>query len=192
MRIISGKNRGKKLVTPRGWETRPTSDRVRESIFNIISQRIANARVLDMFAGTGALGLEALSRNAKVATFLDNSREACTVIHKNIALLKFEHCTTVIQQDLARTGPLAWTRPEKFDLVFMDPPYRKGLIDAVLENPGFMDLLAGNALVVCEHGIQENPGINISKLDITDQRKYGKTQITFLTLKSSCGRDEQI
>ncbi|ACN14227.1 putative small methyltransferase [Desulforapulum autotrophicum HRM2] len=185
MRIISGKYRGKKLITPRGLETRPTLDRIRESIFNIISQRIANARVLDLFAGTGALGLEALSRNAGFATFVDNSREACTVINKNIALLQFEHCTTVIQHDLTRAGTLARIRPKKFDLVFMDPPYRKGLIDAVLENSEFIDLLADNALVVCEHGAQENPGINISKLDITDQRKYGKTQITFLTLNNA-------
>jgi 16S rRNA (guanine966-N2)-methyltransferase len=192
MRIISGKYRGKKLVTPRGWETRPTSDRVRESIFNIISHRIANARVLDLFAGTGALGLEALSRNAVAATFVDQSREACTVIRRNITLLKFEQRATIIQHDLTRTGPLPWNRQEKFDLVFMDPPYRKGLIDTVLENRGIMDLLADNALVVCEHGLGENPGVNISELDITDQRKYGKTQITFLTLKSSCKRDEQI
>ncbi len=191
MRIISGKYRGKKLVTPRGLETRPTSDRVRESIFNIISHRIPNARVLDLFAGTGALGLEALSRNAGSATFVDQSPEACTLINRNIALLTFEHCTRVIQHDLTRPGPLPWIGQEKFDLVFMDPPYRRSLIDTILENREFPALLADNALVVCEHGVQETPGVNISKLDITDQRKYGKTRISFLMLKSSCDRDKQ-
>lgn len=202
MRVIGGTCRGRRLVAPKGRQTtRPTSDRIRESIFNIISQRVHNARVLDLFAGTGALGMEALSRGAASATFVDKSLEACNLIKENSTLLQFNDRSTIIHRDLSQPGQLftpgertiqsskdqAQTNlaraKKKFDLVFMDPPYGMGLIETVLANAVFIDLLAANALIVCEHYVREDPGANLSNLDIRDQRKYGKTRISFLTFQ---------
>ncbi|MDY0219542.1 MAG: 16S rRNA (guanine(966)-N(2))-methyltransferase RsmD [Desulfobacterium sp.] len=204
MRIIGGNCRGRKLIPPKGRQTtRPTSDRIRESIFNIISQRIHKARVLDLFAGTGALGMEALSRGADFATFVDKSLEACKLIKENSTLLHLDDRSTIIHRDLSRPGQLftpgerrshtridqiqtnlAWAK-KKFDLVFMDPPYGMGLIETTLADTSFLDLLTDNALIVCEHCVREDLGANLSNLDIRDQREYGKTRITFVTLKSS-------
>ena len=189
MRIISGSCKGRKLVAPKGWDTRPTSDRVRESVFNIISQEVAGARVLDLFAGTGALGMEALSRNARSALFVDNSQEACAIIKKNISLCRLEESSTVLCHDITQQVLPSWATREKFDLVFLDPPYGRGLIDTVLGSGSFPDILADHALIVAEQSVRENPIQPISTLDIRDQRKYGKTLITFLTLNLSCERD---
>lgn len=189
MRIISGKCRGRKLTAPTGMATRPTSDRVRESIFNIISQRTEGARVLDLFAGTGALGMEALSRNAKSALFVDKSPEACTIIKKNISLCRFENLSTVICQEITQKTFPYLPAKNKFDLVFIDPPYEKGLIETVIGSGAFINLLTENALIVAEHSAMENLTLPISTLDITDQRKYGRTRISFLTLKLSRERD---
>jgi 16S rRNA (guanine966-N2)-methyltransferase len=113
MRIIGGTCRGRRLIAPEGREiTRPTSDRVRESIFNIISQRIHNARVLDLFAGTGALGMEALSRGAEFTVFVDDSLDACNLIKENSALLGLNDRSTIIHRDLGRSGPL-FTRDDR-------------------------------------------------------------------------------
>jgi 16S rRNA (guanine966-N2)-methyltransferase len=189
MRIISGNCKGRKLVAPKGWDTRPTSDRVRESVFNIISQEVAGARVLDLFAGTGALGVEALSRNAESALFVEKSQEACAIIKENINLCRLEESSTVLCHDITQQVLPAWATQEKFDLVFMDPPYGQGLIDTVLGSGSFIDLLADHAIIIAEQSVKENPIQPISTLDIRDQRKYGKTLITFLTLNLSCERD---
>lgn len=189
MRIISGTCKGRKLVTPNGRDTRPTSDRVRESVFNIISREVAGARVLDLFAGTGALGMEALSRNAESALFVDKSPDACAIIKKNIDLCRLEESSTVLCHDITQQVLPAWAVQQKFNLVFMDPPYGQGLIDTVLGSDGFIDLLADQALIVAEQSVRENPIQSFSTLDIRDQRKYGKTLITFLTLNLSSKRD---
>ncbi|MBI9091484.1 MAG: 16S rRNA (guanine(966)-N(2))-methyltransferase RsmD [Desulfobacterium sp.] len=189
MRIISGTCKGRKLVTPRGLDTRPTSDRVRESVFNIISREVEGARVLDLFAGTGALGMEALSRNAASALFVDKSQDACAIIKENISLCRLEDPATVLCHDITQQVLPAWAVQQKFDLVFMDPPYDRGLIDTVLGSGAFIGLLADHALIIAEQSARENPIQSTSILDIRDQRKYGKTRISFLTLNLSCERD---
>jgi len=189
MRIISGKCRGRKLAAPTGMATRPTSDRVRESIFNIISRRTEGARVLDLFAGTGALGMEALSRNARSAIFVDKSPEACAIIKKNISLCRFENLSTVLCQDITQRVVPQLPGKNKFNLVFMDPPYQQGLIETIIGSKNFINLLDEDALIIAEHSAMENLSLPISALDISDQRKYGRTRISFLTLKLYRERD---
>ncbi len=178
MRIISGACRGRKLTHVQGQDIRPTSDRVREALFNIIGPCIRNMRVLDLFAGTGAVGLEALSRGAEAVVFVDAAQTACDLIHKNIALCRMQDRSTVQCHDLV-ASPLPDFQKE-FNLVFLDPPYNKGLAEQVLEKKGFIDLLAPNALIIIEQEVKEHLDIPIKTLDIYRQKKYSKTRISFL------------
>jgi len=163
----------------KGWDIRPTSDRIRESVFNILSHRIPGTMVLDLFAGTGALGLEALSRGAGLAVFIDNAKESCDIIQKNITLCGITDNTTLILHDISKTAVPEKVKSIDFDLVFMDPPYGRGLLEKTLTDPALHHCLDSEALVIAEHSIQEIVPKNISGLDITDQRKYGRTLVTF-------------
>ncbi len=179
MRIISGSLKGRKLETPRGWDIRPTSDRVREALFNILGQTPKNARILDIFAGTGALGMEALSRGAVEAVFLDSSQTACQLITRNLSSMGMEDAGVVIYHTVGNFELPKKVLRMTFDLIFMDPPYGTRLLETALTDPGIIRCLAPQGLIVAEHSVKENVPETISCLDIHDQRKYGKTLITF-------------
>ncbi len=182
MRIIGGNRRGLKLSEVGEGDTaahlRPTSDRVREAIFNLLinahGNPVAGARVLDLFAGTGALGLEALSRGALQATFVDDGTKALALIRANIAKMRVEAETRVIRQDARRLGPNAGAG---YGLVFLDPPYGKGLGEAVLAAMLAEGWLAPGAMVVWEEGA---PPVVPEGFKQVDQRKYGDTVVTLL------------
>ncbi|MBU4033405.1 MAG: 16S rRNA (guanine(966)-N(2))-methyltransferase RsmD, partial [Proteobacteria bacterium] len=155
MRIISGSARGRKLLAPGqlfGDLIRPTSDRAREAIFNILAAKIADARVLDLFAGTGALGLEALSRGASLAVFVDGQRSVTELIQRNITLCGFSERATVLQRDLARgLSFLTAIQPlPEFDLVFLDPPYGSTFAQRGLEYLADGTFLGAKAIIVLE------------------------------------------
>lgn len=180
MRIISGTCRGRKLTQIQGKETRPTSDRVREALFNIIGPGILGASVLDLFAGTGALGLEALSRGAKKAVFLENSPGACKTIRENISLCKMEERAFLYQHDIMGHSLPQTIAGQTFDLIFIDPPYRQGLLEACLDKPGLKGLLSREGTIIAEQSARE-PLVNKPiGLDIYRQKKYSKTFISFL------------
>ena len=126
MRIIGGIHRNRKLSTPKGQKTRPTSERLRESVFNICQGWIEGAHVLDLFAGSGAIGLEALSRGAVEATFVDKDRNALRCLQQNAADLQLEEQTHVIGGDVFRTLERLYEDGQHFDLIYVDPPYNKG------------------------------------------------------------------
>lgn len=179
LRIISGELRGKKLSSVPGLMTRPTADRVREAVFNIIGGRIPHTRVLDLFAGSGLLGIEALSRGAEFAMFIDYHPKPISVIKKNLAACRYLSCSNVRQMDLCgEKNHLRGYQP-KFQVVFMDPPYDRRIIGSVLSRLHVSGVLDSGALVVAEHGAPE-PSID-SDLPflLTDQRKYGKTLVSF-------------
>ncbi len=181
MRIVAGLCRGRKLTPIQGRDIRPTSDRVREALFNILGPQVHHARVLDLFAGTGALGLEALSRGAGHVVFVDNAKTSCNIIRTNIDLCRMGTKADLIQADLV-SGPL----PEplasgRFDLIFMDPPYKKGMIGHIMERLLFTDLLAPGGFLVIEHAAAENLPQIPNILDIYRQKKYSKTVISILT-----------
>ncbi|MES2815240.1 MAG: 16S rRNA (guanine(966)-N(2))-methyltransferase RsmD [Pseudomonadota bacterium] len=182
MRIIGGNRRGLKLAEVGEGDAaahlRPTSDRVREAIFNLLinahGNPVAGSRVLDLFAGTGALGLEALSRGALQATFVDDGAKALALIRANIAKMRAEAETRVIRQDARRLGPNAGAG---YGLVFLDPPYGKGLGEAVLAALLAEGWLSPGAMVVWEEGA---PPVVPEGFEQVDQRKYGDTVVTLL------------
>ena len=179
MRVIGGELRGKKLLSPRDRSVRPTADRLRETVFNIIAAEVAQAIVLDLFAGTGALGIEALSRGADSAWFVDRSRTALTLLEKNLSACRLEGKSRRICWDIARDLTCLKNAPAPFTLVFMDPPYDRGLVRPTLERLCRSRALASEALVVIEHSATEpldDPGKGYL---LQDQRRYGKTLVSF-------------
>lgn len=179
MRIISGLNKGRKLSQITGKNIRPTSDRAREAIFSILGQKVLNAKVLDLFAGTGAMGLEALSRGANHAVFIDTAPQACQIIRENIERCRCNEISTLYCHDLGK-GIAPPIKGVQFDLVFMDPPYHQGWIEKIFSSPGFTDLMHPDTVVVAEYSTKENPFTGVKNLDIFRQKKYSKTFVSFL------------
>lgn len=177
MRIIAGRYRGSRLHSPPGTAIRPTADRLRESIFNIIGPRLPAIRVLDLFAGTGAMGIEALSRGADHAVFVDRSPEALYLVRKNLAKVKADAMATVISWDIARDLQCL-SGQKAFEFVFVDPPYRQGFIHRTLVNLKSTDVPLGT--IVVEHALDESMADLPTGFVLKDQRRYGKTLVSFL------------
>ncbi|MBU1181998.1 MAG: 16S rRNA (guanine(966)-N(2))-methyltransferase RsmD [Proteobacteria bacterium] len=180
MRIISGKFKGKRLFSLKGVKIRPTADRIRENIFNILAPRIPDSVVLDLFAGTGALGIEALSRGASFAIFMDSDKDALSVIEKNIAACKLQGRIKIIRADITKNNIALNNGVPSVNLVFMDPPYNKNLIKPALINLSASRLLQKNALIIIEHALTETLPEDVLEYKISDQRRYGKTIVSFL------------
>ncbi|MBQ9366113.1 MAG: 16S rRNA (guanine(966)-N(2))-methyltransferase RsmD [Schwartzia sp.] len=175
MRIITGTAKGARLKSPRGMTTRPTSDRVKESLFSILGRRVFDARVLDIFAGTGGLGLESLSRGSRIATFID--RATAGIIRDNAEHTRLIGRAVIIRGDVFSVMERMAIEGEQFDLVFCDPPYKKGLWEkalAYLDGEGGA-LLADDALIIVEHGADENEMPELATLARQRNVKYGHT-----------------
>ena len=174
MRVISGTARGLKLVSPAGLDTRPTLDRVKEALFSILAPELRGAAVLDLFAGSGALSFEAISRGAARAVLLDKDKRSVEIIRKNAESLGFEAQCEIRNEDCfiyaERTG-------EKFDIIFLDPPYNKGIIEPVLDKIAKKELLADGGIIVLESDGTDFSGER-DGLAILKQRRYGRTYIT--------------
>ena len=178
MRVIGGEFKGRRLLVPRGGKIRPTSDRVREAIFDILGPVWTFQRALDLFAGTGSLGIEALSRGADSGLFIDNSRQSINLVKKNLKICGYEDSGSVIKRDL-RTGlPQAhWIFREKIDLVFIDPPYGKGLISRMLEIINENDILSADSVIVAESSKEDILPAVSGSLRLIDTRIYGETKL---------------
>lgn len=181
MRIVGGRFKGHSIAPPQGSATRPTTDRVRESIFNILAHgveglEIEGARVLDLFAGTGAMGLEAISRGARFCQFVDDSADARGLIRKNADSLGVIGLAKIWRRDATDLGPCA---PQPgFDLVFADPPYGKGLGEKALRSLIDGQWLNPNAIVVLEESVKAELA-SASGLTLIDERDYGDTKVRF-------------
>ena len=182
MRVISGDCKGRKLVKIHGSKIRPTADRVKEAVFNILGSQIKKARVLDLFAGTGALGIEALSRGAGHATFMDLS---CDTIHKNLQLCDFGYKSQVFCCDIIKQGIPKNLYDQVFDFIFLDPPYGNKLIEHLFKKDQFFKNLKKNSTIITEQFYKEKLDIQDTGLDIYRQKKYSKTIISFLTVAGS-------
>ena len=189
MRIISGVNKGRNLVDLGKGDPlahlRPTSDRVRESIFNLLAagrfgNRLENCRILDLFAGTGALGLEALSRGANSVVFVENGAHALQLLRKNIAICGAKNITQVIKTDATKTLPQI--SESDFDTVFIDPPYGKGLGQKAMQNLRECKMLRTDTLIILEEGCEINA---VEGFSIKDCRRYGSSYAHFLKLNIS-------
>ncbi len=174
MRIISGRARGAKLFTPDGWDTRPTLDRVREAVFSMILAKTEDARVLDLFAGSGAMGLEALSRGAAAADFVDISAKACDCIRRNLEKTRLEGATVTVSDFKSFLNKCT----EGYDLIFLDPPYASGYYTAALDIITERSLLNSGGVIVAECADPE--GFDCRGYEIYRRRKYGKAHIFLL------------
>ena len=174
MRVITGTARGRRLKEPSNYDIRPTTDKVKESIFNIIQFQVAGARVLDLFAGTGQLGIEALSRGAAEAVFVDRSPEAVGIVKENLEATGLSRNARVV-----RTDSLMFLKSgEKFDILFLDPPYGSGLLEKALEMATGFDILNENGIIICESERDEHIPDPAGRGYTRREYRYGKIKIT--------------
>jgi 16S rRNA (guanine966-N2)-methyltransferase len=179
MRIIAGQCKGHHLAPLKGGKTRPTQDRVRESIFDILESSGPFLKVADLFAGSGALGLEALSRWGGTAVFVEFSRPAVECLRENIRRLKLEANSHLVQRDLARGVHFLEKSGAPFDLIFMDPPYGQGWCNSIVPLLLSLPVLIETGILVLEHDLKEPIPENVGEWGIGDQRRYGQTRVSF-------------
>lgn len=186
MRIIGGKHRGAKLYTLEGIDTRPTLDRVKEPLFSIIQQKVPDATVLDLFAGSGALGLEAMSRGAKIAVLCDQSAKAIHIIEQNVDKLKEKSNVSLMRQHYEKALEILKQEKRKFDIVFLDPPYRTDFASKSAQKMVQYELLNQDGIIIVETDCKEEVKAKINELgclDIYDERKYGRANLIFMKQK---------
>lgn len=178
MRVITGSARGAKLRTLEGLSTRPTSDRVKEAIFNIIQFDIEGRRVLDLFGGSGQLAIEALSRGAAYAVLVDQNPQAVSVIKENLKKTKLDQKASVFQSDYLRF--LSTTR-DRFDIIFLDPPYAENFIENALRKISEIDILTEGGIIVCERSRERSLPATVGDLICSKDYCYGKTAVNLYT-----------
>lgn len=177
MRIISGIYGGRPLKTLTGDNTRPTADKLKETLFNIIGPYFKGGNVLDLYAGTGALGIEAVSRGMDRATLVDVNKEAIQIISENIKITKEEFKFNTIRENASRALSVLANREEKYNLIFLDPPYGKQTIETDIVELVEKDLLGDVAVIVCEIASDVSLPDEIKGIEIWDQREFGNTKI---------------
>jgi 16S rRNA (guanine966-N2)-methyltransferase len=182
LRVISGNCKGKKLFSLKGLSLRPTSDRVREAIFDILQKFPPGKKVLDLFAGTGALGIEALSRGARRAVFVEESTGSGRVLRRNIEACRLSGHAEIVSKEVQAGLKALEERGESFDLIFLDPPYRKGLASRTLERLSQSSLVSADSLIVAEHSPDEDVA-SVPSLERIDWRRYGGTEVSFFRSK---------
>jgi 16S rRNA (guanine(966)-N(2))-methyltransferase RsmD len=179
MRVIGGAAKGRRLSVPKGHAVRPTAGRVKESLFNILPRDFSGKRVLDLFAGTGNLSIEALSRGADHALLIDASARSAATIKLNLRRLGLAAHSAVWVAPVARSVRVLARRKERFDFIFLDPPYDQGLAGRSLEIIARCQLLRPTGTLVVEHSARENVKPRYDSLQLHDQRRYGDTLLSF-------------
>lgn len=180
MRIISGTSKGKKLRPLRGQAIRPTSDRAKESIFNILGKEVEGKHVLDLFAGTGNLGIEALSRGATRAVFVEKAKSAIELIKKNLSHCGFYSRSHIVRGEVERAIRTLHRKGEAFDLIFMDPPYRRGLVQKTLELLHDQPVHHEDSIIVIEHDRREIISEPMAGWTLARKRSFGDTVVSFI------------
>jgi len=181
MRIIAGEYRGRIIKMPKDGRVRPTQDRVREAIFNVISKAVPGSKVLDLYAGSGAFGIEAISRGAELAVFSDTNIKCIDIVKSNIALLGIEDSSVnILKKDAIKTIESLDGKGNKFDLVFLDPPYIDGSIAKnTLIKIGACDILSGRSFVIAEHSAKHEMPYHTGSIRLLKKSKYGDTAVSF-------------
>jgi 16S rRNA (guanine966-N2)-methyltransferase len=182
MRVIAGTAKGHRLMVPGGLNTRPTADRVKEALFSVLADRVAGAAVLDLFAGSGALGIEALSRGADRGIFVDSSRSSIEAIHKNLIKTGLLSKAEVWRAPATRALDKLIARGQRFDLIFLDPPYKIKRIEleGILETVSREKLIMSGGMIVLEHSVKAL-SVEANSLAVLDTKKYGDTGLTFFS-----------
>jgi 16S rRNA (guanine966-N2)-methyltransferase len=180
MRIIGGEARGRVVRLPAGSRIRPTADRVKESLFNILHS-VEGSSFLDLFAGSGNVGLEALSRGARFATFVEKDIRLVRALRGSLVQLGFAVRAEVIAADAERGLARLVQRGDRFDIIFVDPPYDQGLVPGTLAWPDMKKAVTENGVIVLQHSVREKPeGLQVQPWIVADQRRYGDTVLSFL------------
>ena len=179
MKIIAGTLKGRRLVSPRGLGTRPTADQVRIALMDTLAPHLLGARFLDLFAGAGSVGLEALSRGAARAVFVERDAAAVAALRRNVGALGVDDRTRVLRADVERALGVLAAADERFELVFLDPPYGADLVAATLGRLGAGTLTAPGALVVAQHFTKQPPPGAAGALTAFRTRRFGETTLTF-------------
>lgn len=195
MRIITGKFKGRKLNALRGDKVRPTSDRVKESLFSILRPRIQDANFLDLCAGSGNIGIEALSQGASRVTFVDYSSRSVAIIKENLAkcnLTPKSPLITVIRKSVRQAIDILTERGEKFELIYFDPPYDSDIYVETLHEIDNKSIIADRGLMIAEHSHNKELPDSIGKLSLKDIREYGNTALSFYTSKNAAHRYRQV
>ncbi len=175
MRITGGSRKGFVLESPKGRDIRPSSDHIRQVIFNIIGHDLSKKKVLDLFSGTGILGIEALSRGAEQVCFVDNSSNALKLVIKNLQITGFKNKAHVVKRDLTKKN--SFRLKGKFDIVFIDPPYDKSLLKKTLEIMPVNMLLQDNAIIIGRSSKRESLPSYVNQMRLLDMREYGDTRL---------------
>jgi len=179
MRVTGGDAKGRRLRVPKGQATRPTAARVKEALFNILPRDLSGVKILDLFAGTGNLSIEALSRGAAEAILVDSSTGAGNIIRENIRRLRLAARTKVWIAPVSRALRLLSHRGESFDLIFLDPPYEQHLVEKSLKIIAHAGLLRQDGVLIAEHSLREQVEPHYDTLVLSDQRRYGTTLLSF-------------
>lgn len=187
MRISAGEHRGRRLQSPKGTKTRPTSDLLRQALFNILGARIQGARVLDLFAGTGAIGLEAVSRGAASATFVEADRRAVASLQANLAALNLTKRARVVVADILPALTRLQAAGGTFDCIFLDPPYASDLATRCIETLADGRLLSDNGALVTQAFHKTALPERIGVLRRAWRRRYGESSLTLYTKEAECG-----
>ncbi|MBD5069342.1 MAG: 16S rRNA (guanine(966)-N(2))-methyltransferase RsmD [Lactobacillus sp.] len=185
MRIVAGEYGGRRLKAVPGMKTRPTTDKVKEAMFNIIGPYLDGGEALDLFAGSGGLSIEAVSRGAEHATLIDRQYQAIKTIHENIAVTKNEEKFTVLKGDATKVINKLAQAGKKFSYVFLDPPYKKQQIVAMLQKLVELDLLADGALIICETDHIADLPTDLAGFEFIKRATYGITELTFYRYEGS-------
>ena len=184
MRVIAGALKGRPILTPRGHRTRPTADQVRIALMDSLMPRLADARVLDLFAGAGGVGLEALSRGAAQATFVERDPRAVVALRQNVSALGVRGQARLLQVDVERALARLAAEGAQFDIVFLDPPYEADLVPATLDRLGEGAVIAAAAVVVAQHLTKRPPASTAGVLTAVRQRRFGETTLTFFHVQA--------
>jgi 16S rRNA (guanine(966)-N(2))-methyltransferase RsmD len=181
LRVISGTHKGRKLASFRGRKIRPTADRVREAIFNILNLPWEAREVLDLFAGTGGLGIEALSRGAARVVFVEEHLRALDVLEKNLRMLDLTGRCEIVRASVEAGMQILLRQRRAFDVVFLDPPYGRDLADSVLRLIARGAIIRDRGTIVAEHHVRDPIATAYGTLVLSDRRRYGETAISFFT-----------
>lgn len=182
MRVIAGSAKGHKLQTPEGLSTRPTTDRVKETLFNILAFDLPGANFLDLFAGSGGIGIEALSRGAEKVVFVEKESPVISVIAENLEHTKLADRGEIVEKDAVEALLFLQERKDKFDFIFMDPPYETAPLSAVLDGIVKGGLLRTGGIIIVERG-SKTAMPSVEGLCVTREKAYKTTVITFLSLE---------
>ena len=179
MRVTAGTLKNRKIKSREGRETRPTLERIKEAIFSIIGDKVVDAKFLDLYSGTGNIAIEALSRGAKRAVMIEQDKEALRIIIDNIDILGLTNVSRAYKNDVSRAIEILGRKNEKFDIIFLDPPYKENISISTIEKVSENNILAEGGIIISEHSIYEKMPEKIGNFVKYDERNYNKKIVTF-------------